>query len=63
MKSCGSDASTLALNQQRVAMPWHREVATKLRFALVTVTKSPIAGKNTKETVKTIAREMSGEPA
>jgi len=41
-KSCGPDLSTLRSSERQC-----------LRIALATVTKSPIAGESTKETVKT----------
>jgi hypothetical protein len=48
-KSCGSDAPTLASSWQVVAC-WRRWQ------------QSPVTGKSTKETVKTIARGMPGDP-
>ena len=48
-KSCGPDASTLAFKSVMM-----------LRITPTTVTKSPITGESTKETVKTIAWGMPG---
>ena len=53
-KSCGPDASTLAF-----------KLSTMLRIATATVTRSPITGESTKETVKTTRAGnagMFGEP-
>jgi hypothetical protein len=49
-KSCGPDASTLASNWRRC-----------FGIALVTVTKSPIAGESTKQAVKTNRAGKAGD--
>ena len=59
VKSCGPDASTPASNCRMADRP------DRARIGLLSGNdgdKKPITGESTKETVKTIARGMPGEP-